>query len=111
MNKKETAQIVQILSELEPMEKEVCNLSLFFSETFKDEINANDEQKMYRSIKRVIRKYAADTESMTAIDEFTRAMTGGASLTEIFLIAKEEAASPSLASGLTIDDHCKLDQN
>lgn len=97
-----------IVNELENMEKDICNLPLIFAEMFKDEVNANDEQKMYNGIKRIVRKYAQDHKSMSAINEFARVICGGASLDEILQISKDEAVNPTVETDLTVDSECRL---
>jgi hypothetical protein len=89
------------------LEKRVCNLPLIFTEVFKDEINANDEQKLYTGIKKIIGKYSANEMAMTAINDFTSAISGGSSLMEIIQISLEEATNPSLSSDISVDDSCK----
>lgn len=98
--------LFQTLSEMEELEKKECNLALLFAEMFKDEINANDERKLYNGIKRVVKKYAEDRSAMRAINEFTSVIAGGASLQEIMQIAMDEAAHPTVTSQITIDDDC-----
>jgi hypothetical protein len=95
--------------QLEDMEREVCNLPLVFAEMFKDEINANDEREMYDGVKRILKKYSQDESALSIINEFTSAISGGASLEEILTITKDEAAEPTLASSVTVDQSCGLD--
>jgi hypothetical protein len=80
---------------------------MLFAEIFKDEINANDEQKLYNGVKRVIRKYSEDNSSFAAITEFTRVIFGGASLDEIIQLTIDEAGNPTLASELTVENKCE----
>jgi len=75
---------------------------------FKDEINANDEQMIYNDIKKVIRMYCDDENAIAVINEFTKAISGGASLEEILQITKEEAQNPTISSEITVDAKCKL---
>jgi hypothetical protein len=109
INRDEHNGLLEVVSELEKVEKDVCNLSLIFAEIFKDEINANDERKMFSGVKRVAKKYAENNKATGAIDEFVRVITGGASLKELFRIAKEEAVNPTLATEISIDSSCELD--
>ena len=94
------------MNELEGLERERCNLPLVFAEMFKDEINANEEHKLYSGVKRIIRKYTGNREAMTAINEFTSVISGGASLNEILLIAKDEVLNPTAASEVTVNQEC-----
>ena len=87
------------------MEKELENLPLIFSERFKDEINANDEQKLYNGVKRIVKKYADKNSASSAIDEFVRVIAGGTTLDEIMIIARDEARNPTLISDLVLEDH------
>lgn len=98
--------MVESISQLEAKEKDVCNLPLIFAEMFKDEMNANEEVKLYNGIKRIIKKYAEDHKSLSVIDEFTRVISGGVSLEEIMKITIEEAEHPTIASEVVIDNKC-----
>lgn len=100
--------LVEAASRLEEVEKDVCNLALIFAEMFKDEINANDEQKLYDGVKRLVRKYSEDEKAISAIDEFTSVISGGASLKEILEITRDEALNPTLASEMTVDNSCRI---
>lgn len=84
----------------------MCNLSLIFTEILKDEINANDEERLYNGLKRLVRKYSDDNAAFSAIDEFVRVLCGGTSLKEIFLLAKDEALHPTISSEIRVDDSC-----
>lgn len=94
--------MIESISQLEAKEKDVCNLPLIFAEMFKDEMNANEEVKLYNGIKRIIRKYAEDHKSLSVIDEFTRVISGGVSLEEIMKITIEEAEHPTIASEVIV---------
>lgn len=94
--------------ELESNENRLNNLPLIFAEMFKDEINANDEHKLYNGVKRVIKKYSDDSKATSAINEFFRVITGGTSLDQILLIAKDEAVDPTPAVKLSIDRDSEL---
>lgn len=99
--------LIQSVAEMEEMEKKSCNFPLVFTEMFKDEINANDELKLYNGVKRIIRKYSENLKAISAINEFTSIIAGGASLEEIIRISLDEAENPSLASEIHVDDSCK----
>ena len=105
-----SGKLLDIVLELEDVEKDVCNLPMIFAEMFKDEINANDEQMIYNDIKDVIKRYSDDKNAILVINEFTKAISGGASLEEILQITKEEAQNPTLSSEITVDTKCKLDR-
>lgn len=91
---------------LENIEKTSCNLPMIFAEMFKDEINASNEHKMYNGVKRIIKKYSEDKKAIGAIEEFTRVISGGASLGEILQIAGDEATNPTAASQITVHGNC-----
>ena len=90
----------QAVSDMEMMEKKVFNLSLIFAEMLKDEINANDELKLYNGIKRLISKYSKDRTAISAVDEFTSVLTGGANLEEIMQVSLDEAVNPTPVTAL-----------
>lgn len=96
---------------METAEKKYCNLPLIFAEMFKDEINAIDEKRLYNGVKRIIKKYSPDKNAVSVIDEFTRVISGGASLMEIINISIDEARNPSLALDITIDSSCRSGKN
>lgn len=100
--------LVESVNELEQLERDICNLPMIFAEMIKDEINANNEYKMYNGIKRLIRKYSQEKKTISAIDEFTRVLSGGASLEEIIQIAMDEAVNPTIESEIVIDKDCKF---
>lgn len=102
--------ILKAVEELEELEKQVCSLPMIFAEMMKDEINANEERKLYNGIKRILRRYSGDRKVMAALDDFTGALTGGATLEEILTIAKDEAVSPTPASDITVNSDCEPDR-
>ena len=105
----ENNSIMETLSEIEKTEKDICNLPLVFSEIFKDEINATEENDLYEAVKKIIRKYCDDDKALAVLNEFTGALCSGASLEEILLIARDEALSPTPATGITVDGSCRID--
>lgn len=102
---------IEILPELDKLEKEKCNLPQVFAEVLKDEINANNEYDLYHNVKDFISKYSKDANSLKVINEFTKAISGGASLNEILQITREEVTNPSISTGLTTEDECDLENN
>ena len=100
--------ILKLVQELEDAEKELENLPMTFAEIFKDEINANDEHKMYNGVKRTVKKYSGDRKAISAIDEFIRVITGGTTMEQIFLIAREETSDPTPAVELSVDESSRL---
>ncbi|MCR4436593.1 MAG: hypothetical protein QHH06_12015 [Clostridiales bacterium] len=106
INRRNGNKIEELTVQLEDLEKNKCSVPLVFAEMFKDEVNANDERKMYNGVKRVLRKYSGDPKAISAINEFTRVISGGASLEEILTITVEEIQSPSAVSQITVEDKC-----
>jgi len=98
---------IAVIKELEDMEKNNCNLPEIFSQILKDEINANDEKRLFNGFKRVIKKYSQNKKELEAIDEMIRVLSGGASINEILQVTKEECLDPTLETSITVDDHCK----
>ena len=103
--------MIEAVDRLESIEKNICNAPIIFAEMFKNEINANEEDRLYNGVKRIIRKYSEDRNSINAINEFTRVISGGASLEEILQIAIDEAENPTLLSELTGSDSCQIDSD
>ncbi|MDP4091966.1 MAG: hypothetical protein Q8920_01240 [Bacillota bacterium] len=98
--------IIESLTELEKMEKDKCSLPLIFAEVFKDEMNANEEHKLYNGFVRLIHKYSEDKKSLDVINEYTRVISGGTSLEEILQVTKDEAAEPTVISDIVVDNSC-----
>lgn len=101
--------LLEAVAQLEHMEREVCNLPLVFAEMFKDEINASDEREMYNGVKQIVRKYEKDKYALSVINDFTSAISGGASLEEILTITMDEVKDPTLASSVTVDQSCSVE--
>lgn len=99
------------MDKLEKNEENVCNVPIVFAEMFKDEINANEEDRLYNGVKRIIRKYSEDRNSITAINEFTRVISGGASLEEILQITIDEIENPTLVTKITAEENCQNNQS
>jgi len=53
----------------------MCNIGDIFTEILKDEINANDQQKLYNGVKRLIKKYSQEKRGLETLDEFVRVLT------------------------------------
>lgn len=99
--------IANEIARLEGIEKQHCNLPLVFAQVFKDEINANDEQRLYNGVKRIIKKYENDETAIRIVDEFMRVISGGASLEEILRISGDETLNPSAESDILVGEKCK----
>lgn len=95
-----------LINELEVMEKEACNLPNVFAEILKDEINANDEQRLFNGFKRIIKKYSKDKKAQEVLDEMMRVLCGGAAIYEILQVTREEIIDPTLATGITTEMKC-----
>jgi len=98
-----------LVNELEVMEKEACNIPNLFAEILKDEINANDEKRLYNGFKRIIKKYAEDKKAREVIDEIMRVLCGGAAIYEILQVTREEIVDPTLTTGITTEMECNTD--
>ncbi|TYQ17720.1 UNVERIFIED_CONTAM: hypothetical protein Cloal_0082 [Acetivibrio alkalicellulosi] len=97
------------VNELEKIEPELCNIPSVFAEILKNEINANDEQKLYNGIKRIVRKYSQQKNGIQIINELVRVLCGGATLDEILEISKEEALNPTTVTDIVADSTCYLE--
>ncbi|HOP93531.1 MAG TPA: hypothetical protein PLP24_09200 [Acetivibrio thermocellus] len=84
----------------------MCNIGDIFTEILKDEINANDQQKLYNGVKRLIKKYSQEKRGLETLDEFVRVLTEGASLEELLQIAREESQNPTITTEIIVDDSC-----
>ena len=82
-------------------ETEVANT---FVEMLKDEINSIDEIEIYNNVKKLINKYKDDNNSIRLIDEVISALTDGASMTEILLVARDEVIEPTTIDDLDMED-------
>lgn len=95
-----------LIEELEIMQKDICNLPDVFTQILKDEINANDEQRLFNGFKRIFKKYSQEKKALEAMDEMIRVLCGGASINEILQVTKDECIDPTLETGITIDNSC-----
>jgi hypothetical protein len=97
---------IELVNELEDLEKNICNLPDIFSEILKDEINANDEQRLFNGFKRIVKKYSQDKKGQEVMDELMRVLCGGASIYEILQVTKEECLDPTLETEMTVNKQC-----
>lgn len=81
---------MDLLKEVEDNERKLPNLASVFAEIFKDEIDANDQQRLYNGIKRLIKKYSQEKRGIEALNEIVSVLCGGATLDEILRITIEE---------------------
>jgi hypothetical protein len=81
-----------LLEEMENSEGKVPGLASAFAEIIKDEIDANDQHKLYNGVKRLIKKYSQEKRGIEALNEFVSVLCGGATLYEILQITMEEAS-------------------
>ena len=100
---------MELINELEVLEKSICNLPDIFAEILKDEINANDEKRLFNGIKRTIKKYSQDKKGQEVMDELMRVLCGGASIYEILQVTKEECVNPTLETEMTVNKQCNCD--
>lgn len=97
----------ELIRELEEMEKDICNLPDIFSQIVKDEINANDEHRLFNGFKRLVKKYSQDKKELEVLDEMMRVLCGGASINELLQVIKEESLDTSIGTSITVDESCK----
>jgi hypothetical protein len=90
------------------LEPDICNVPVVFAEMFKDEINANDEKRLYSGVKKIVKKYSDNNDALSIINEYTRVISGGATLDEILQITMDEARHPSAATDITVSKDCEL---
>ncbi len=105
-NNNTTNHYLELISLMEDLEHTECNIPAVFAEMFKDEINAIEEHQIYNGIKRVIKKYAEDKDSIEAIDEFFRVISGGTALDEIIHVSIEEVLNPTPAFEIRFESNC-----
>lgn len=94
MNMEHEKQITKLIVEMDMLEKENRDVPIIFSEILKNEINANDEQSIYKELKKLIEKYSKDENSISAINDFTRVLSGGIPLVGIMQLSIDEIACP-----------------
>ncbi len=97
---------VDIIPELEKLEKDNCHLRQIFAEVLKDEINAIPEDDLYNNVKSFINTYSGDAKAINIINEFTEIISGGASLNEILQITRDEVVNPTIVTEITTDKNC-----
>lgn len=98
---------VEIMPELEDLKKDNCHVPQVFAEVFKDEINANVETDLYDNVRNIVNRYSKDRNAINIINEFTEAISGGASLNEILQITRDEILEPTPSTELTTDRDCE----
>ena len=92
-------------------ENEICNT---FVEMLKDEIDSTDEKEIYQEVKKLILKYIDNKNSLKIIDEVIEAISGGASMTEVLLVAKDEVIEPTPFNVINLEvfeNHENVDNN
>ena len=85
----------------------MCGLPEVFSQILKDEINANDEQRLFNGFKRIIKKHSHNKKEFEAIDEMIRILCGGGSINEILQVTIDECLNPTLETGINVDKSCE----
>jgi len=83
----------------------MCNIGDIFTEILKDEINANDQQKLYNGVKRLIKKYSQEKRGLEP-RWVCKGFNRGASLEELLQIAREESQNPTITTEIIVDDSC-----
>lgn len=85
----------------------MCSLPDVFSQILKDEINANDEKRLFNGFKRIIKKHSHNKKEFEVIDEMIRILCGGASINEILHVTRDECLDPTLEIDITVDKRCE----
>ena len=111
INKKNIPNMMKAIEKLENIGKEKENVPLVFAEIFKDEINANDEQRLYNGVKRMLKQYSEDSRAAAIINDFTRVISGGASLDQILQITMDEVENPSAEFELFFNNQDSMEVN
>lgn len=84
-------------------EAEIANT---FVEILKDEINSTHEKETYNNVKELILKYQDNNQALKIIDEVISSITGGASMTEVLLVARDEVVAPIRIDNMINDNTC-----
>lgn len=108
---KDISKMMKSIEKLDNMRREKENVPLVFAEIFKDEINANDEHRLYNGLKKMIKKYSEDSKATAIINDFTKVISGGASLDQILQITMDEVENPSAESELFFDSQDQIEIN
>jgi hypothetical protein len=66
-----------------------------FVEMLKDEINSLDEPTIFNGIKYLYNKYKDNKNYLKVIEEVVESIAGGAALTEILMMAADDASNPT----------------
>lgn len=103
MKGQHTRNLYAVLNEVRQLEGGENKLSNIFTEMLKDEINVLDEQQIYNNLHGLIDKYKDDQKALRLIDEVFEELCNGATLSEIFLIAKDEILSPTPINAMELD--------
>lgn len=83
------------INEIEKSSDRENEIGNTFVEMLKDEIDSTDEAEIYRGVKKLIMKYINNKNSLKIIDEVIEAISGGASMTEVLLVARDEVLEPT----------------
>ena len=102
--------LYSLMQEVEKFEGEDNKFSNTFTDMFKNEIDATDEQEVYNNLRNLIYKYKDDKNSMKIIDEFTEAITDGATLSEILTIARDEIDIITPINAMDLDEFSNYEQ-
>lgn len=104
MNNEMKVDLKFALNEIQKNNKKEEEIANVFVEMLKDEINSESEMEIFNNVKALINKYHYDDKILGIIDEVIEAISGGATMTEVLLVAKDEVLEP------TIDDKINLEK-
>ncbi|MBZ4644569.1 MAG: hypothetical protein JG777_58 [Clostridia bacterium] len=109
MDEIENINLYSVIKEVEKYEDGENKLSNTFTDMLKNEIDATDEQEVYNNIRNLIYKYKDEEKSLEIIDEVVEALSDGAKLSEIFLIARDEIEHPTPVNVMNLDEFNTLE--
>ncbi|MDK2800626.1 MAG: hypothetical protein PWP27_1476 [Clostridiales bacterium] len=104
MKEIENINLFSVLTEVEKLEDSKNKFSNTFTDMLKNEIDATDEPEVYNNIRKLVYKYKDDEKALQIIDEVVEALSEGATLSEILLIAKDEIEYPTPINVMNLDE-------
>lgn len=104
MHKSEQDNLYSILKQVKKYEDDKHTFSNTFTDMLKNEIDATEELEVYNNLSKLISRYKDDHESLQMIEEIVEALTNGAKLSEILLIAKDEIEEPTPVNVMNTDE-------
>ncbi|WHH58529.1 hypothetical protein [Petroclostridium sp. X23] len=109
MTSAEKGNLFSVFTDVERLEDEKNRMSNTFTDMIKNEIDATDEQEVYNNLRNMIYKYKDDGLALTVMEEMSEALTNGAKLSEILLIAADEIQLDTPVNTLDLDQFNKYE--